>query len=93
MKIIIKNEKGKKETSKIIAFFGGVICVAAIVFSFYMIYITKNIDPLAEIVIGIFGVVGVIFGFYFNKAKLENKIKLMKENKVELTEETFKGEE
>ena len=92
MKIIFQNGK-KKETSKIIVFFGGVICVSAIIFAFYMIYITKNLDPLAEIIIAILGVVGVIFGFYFNKAKLENKIKLMKENKVEMTEETFKGEE
>ena len=28
-------------------------------------------------------------GFYYNKAKAENKIKLMKANKMKPTEETF----
>ena len=55
-----------------------------------MIYITKDLTPLSELVILVSGIVMAVVGFYENKAKAENKIKLMKENNVKVTGEHFK---
>jgi hypothetical protein len=57
-----------------------------------MVYVTENIEPLITLIGVLGGAVGVGEAFYYNKAKTENKIKLMKENKIEIKGEHFKEE-
>ena len=67
-------------------------CFAVIVFCCYMVYITKDLSPLTELIVLVSGIVMAVVGFYETKAKAENKIKLMKENNVKITGEHFKEE-
>ena len=57
-----------------------------------MIYITRDLTPVPELIILVSGIIMAVIGFYENKAKVENKIKLMKENNIEITGEHFKEE-
>ena len=57
-----------------------------------MIYITGDLTPVPELIILVSGIIMAGIGFYQNKAKAENKIKLMKENNIEITGEHFKEE-
>ena len=57
-----------------------------------MIYITGDLTPVPELIILVSGIIMAVIGFYENKAKAENKIKLMKENNIEITGEHFKEE-
>lgn len=57
-----------------------------------MIYVTEDLTPLPELIILVSGIVMAVVGFYESKAKAENKIKLMKENNVEVTGEHFREE-
>lgn len=57
-----------------------------------MIYITGDLTPVPELIILVSGIIMAVIGFYENKAKVENKIKLMKENNIEITGEHFKEE-
>ena len=58
-----------------------------------MIYITGDLTPVPELIILVSGIIMAVIGFYENKAKAENKIKLMKENNIEITGEHFKEEQ
>ncbi len=80
----------KKEFSKIIVFVLGVVGITVLALSFHLMYLTFDLSPLAYIVPSTEVVVAIGLGFYFWKAKAENKIKLMKENGIKPTEETFK---
>ena len=68
----------KMEFSKMIVIgfvsFLSIILVA----SFFLMYKVQDISPLNEIIIGIFGIGTIIFGFYFWKAKAENLAKIEK---------------
>lgn len=57
-----------------------------------MIFKTKDLTPVPELIILVSGIVMAVVGFYESKAKAENKIKLMKENNVEVTGEHFREE-
>ena len=81
------------EFSKKILIAEGIINLVVIFFTLYMVYKTENLEPLFYLIPAVAGAAAVGSAFYYNKAKLENRIKLMKQNKVEMTEETFKGEE
>lgn len=80
------------EFSKKLVIWVLLFCFTVIVFCCYMIYITKDLTPLSELIILVSGIVMAVVGFYENKAKAENKIKLMKENNVKVTGEHFKEE-
>jgi len=68
--------KKKMEFSKKV-FFGISLMVSLVVlFSLYMIWETKNLYPLGYLIPAIFGEMSIATGFYFNKAKAENKIKI-----------------
>ena len=94
MKITINSSKKQKtEFSKNILTFSWCVFLVVIAFTLYMVYITENLEPLITLLGILGGAVSVGEGFYYNKAKAENKIKLMKENKIEVTGEHFKEEE
>ena len=80
------------EFSKKLVIWVLVFCFAVLVFCCYMIYITEDLTPVPELIILVSGIVMAVIGFYENKAKAENKIKLMKENNIEITGEHFKEE-
>lgn len=92
MKITIDTQRKKKEYSKKILTFSWCVFLGVIVFTLYMVYTTENLEPLITLLGILGGAVSVGEGFYYSKAKAENKIKLMKENKVEITGEHFKEE-
>ena len=80
------------EFSKKLVIWVLLFCFAVIVFCCYMVYITKDLSPLTELIVLVSGIVMAVVGFYETKAKAENKIKLMKENNVKITGEHFKEE-
>ena len=75
--------KKKIEFSKIIFCFVTFFIVLLTLFSFYMIYKTNDLSPLAYLIPGWFGEMGIATGFYYNKAKAENLIKLKKIYKLD----------
>lgn len=92
MKITIDTQKKKTEFSKKILTLGWIVFLGVIIFTLFMVLVTENLEPLITL-IGVLGsAVAVGEGFYYNKAKTENKIKLMKENQIEITGEHFKEE-
>ena len=81
--------KHKLEFSKVMIWFVSLLILYMIVFSSYMMIKTDDLTPLAYLIPSIFGMGGSAYGFYYSKAKAENKIKLMKECGVKPTEATF----
>lgn len=51
---------------------------------------TGDSSPLVYLIPSVFGLAGVVVGFYFNKAKSENMIKIMKSHDIPITEENLK---
>lgn len=70
--------RNKMEFSKKI-FIGISITTAVIViFSLVMMYRTNDLSPLTYLIPAVFAEMATATGFYYNKAKLENKIKILK---------------
>ena len=67
------------EFSKIIVIVTSAVASLVTAFSMYMIWETKDLSPLGYLIPAMFGELGVATGFYYNKAKAENKIKIRKE--------------
>ena len=81
--------KRKKEFSKVVVFILGVVGITVLALTFHLMYLTHDLSPLMYVIPSTGTVVGMGIGFYFNKAKSENKIKLMKKYGVEPTPESF----
>lgn len=73
----LKRQKRKAEFSKLIFIFISFLTVSVTIFSCYMIWLTKDTSALAYLIPAVFAEMAAATGFYFNKAKAENKIKLM----------------
>jgi len=67
----------KTEFSKLIFIGVSVLTVAVTLFSCFMIWETKDTSALAYLIPAVFTEMAAATGFYYNKAKAENKIKLM----------------
>lgn len=74
--------KKKLEFSKLIFVGVSVVTVAITVFSCRMIWITMDTSALAYLIPAVFAEMATGTGFYYSKAKAENKIKLMAANDV-----------
>lgn len=85
----IEKQTGKKEFSKLIFIIVSVIFSIVIVFSFYMMLITHDLSPLSYLIPSVAAEMAAATGFYYNKAKTENKIKLMKDNGIKPDYDTF----
>lgn len=83
--------KNKMETSKKILLFLMIVFIIVLIFSCYMIYKTDNLDPLSYLIPSIGGLLSVAVGFYYNKAKSENVLKISKSIKEEDLSKTFKN--
>ncbi len=67
----------KVEFSKLIFMGVSVVTVAIVLFSCRMIWITMDTSALGYLIPAVFTEMAAATGFYYSKAKAENKIKLM----------------
>lgn len=81
--------KSPKEFSKKILIVAGIINAVVIVFTMVMIWRTLDLSPLAYLIPSVAAEVATGTGFYYSKAKVENRIKLMRQNKVTPNETHF----
>lgn len=81
------------EFSKKIFIFDALIALIVLVFSFVIMWKTENIDPLSTLITVVFGALAAGEAFYYNKAKKENEIKLMRGNNIEVTKEDIKTDD
>lgn len=84
--------KKKFEFSKLILFVFGVIEVGVVIFTCYMVYLTCDLTPLAYLIPSTAIVGATSVKHYYDKAKVENRIKLMRSNGVQPTAEAFSTE-
>lgn len=75
-------KKPPKEFSKKILIVTGIINTVVIVFTMVMIWRTLDLSPLAYLIPSVAAEVATGTGFYYSKAKVENRIKLMRQNKI-----------
>lgn len=75
--------KKKVEFSKLIFVGVSVLTLAITVFACRMIWITTDTSALAYLIPAVFAEMASATGFYYTKAKAENKIKLMALNGVQ----------
>ena len=68
--------------SKLLLVFGVVLVVGVTVFTCAVVWKTENASPLEWLIGGAFGAFGVANGFYFWKAKAENKVKILIANGI-----------
>ena len=80
------------EFSKKILIVAAIINILVIGFSCVMIVITCDLSPLCYLIPSVAGEVATGTGFYYAKAKAENKIKLMRKYGVEMTEDSFRDQ-
>lgn len=69
--------------------FVSILILYIIVFTSYVVIKTADATPLVYLIPSIFGMAGTAYGFYYSKAKAENKLKLMKEYGIKPTEASF----
>lgn len=82
-------KKPRGEFSKKILIVAGIINAVVIVFTMVMIWRTLDLSPLAYLIPSVAAEVATGTGFYYSKAKVENRIKLMRQNKVTPNETHF----
>lgn len=82
-------KKPPEEFSKKILIVAGIINAVVIVFTMVMIWRTLDLSPLAYLIPSVAAEVATGTGFYYSKAKVENRIKLMRQNKVTPNETHF----
>jgi hypothetical protein len=75
--------KKKMEFSKIISLGVITLVVFIILFSCFMIFRTNNLMPLQYLIPSAFTSLSIVLGFYFNKSKAENTIKISNYNNEE----------
>ena len=81
--------KKKVEFSKLIFLGVSIATIAITVFSCRMIWITMDTSVLAYLIPAVFAEMASATGFYYAKAKAENKIKLMALNGVKPEPSSF----
>lgn len=75
--------KKKTEFSKLIFIGVSIVTMAITAFSCRMIWITMDTSVLAYLIPAVFAEMATGTGFYYSKAKAENKIKLMALNDIQ----------
>jgi hypothetical protein len=84
-----KRRKRPLEFSKKILIIAAITNMVVIVFALIMMWRTNDLSPLAYLIPSVAAEVATGTGFYYSKAKAENKIKLMRANKIEPSENSF----
>ena len=80
--------KPRKEFSKTILRAVAAATVVIVVFSFALMWRTGDTSPLAYLIPAIFAELATATGFYYSKAKAENRIKLRKQYGPEVYNDT-----
>lgn len=83
----MKRIERKIEFSKIMFISIWFLTFGTVVASFILMFMTEDLSPLSYLIPAIFAEFAVGTGFYYNKAKLENKLKIMKDYKMEIGKE------
>lgn len=65
------------------------INIVVIVFSLIMMWRTCDLSPMAYLIPAVAAETATGTGFYYSKAKVENRIKLMKHYNIEPSEQSF----
>lgn len=68
----------KREFSKVWLGCVGAVTLIVTAFTLIMVWKTENLEPLAYLIPAIFAELATATGFYYSKAKAENRIKLRK---------------
>lgn len=84
-----KKQKPVWEFSKKIMVAVFAINIIVIAFALVMMWRTCDLSPMAYLVPAVAAETATGTGFYYTKAKVENRIKLMKQYNVEPTEQSF----
>lgn len=82
-------KKPPKEFSKKILIVAGITNAIVIIFTMAMVWRTLDLSPLTYLIPSVAAEVATGTGFYYSKAKVENRIKLMRQNKVTPNETHF----
>lgn len=77
------------EFSKKILIVAGLLNLVVIAFTLIMVWRTLDVSPLAYLIPSVAAEVATGTAFYYTKAKVENRIKLMKANDIPINENTF----
>ena len=81
--------KLKIEFSKLIMVLAAVVNVGVIVFACVAMWRTGDLSALCYLIPSVAAEVATATGFYYSKAKVENRIKLMAVYGVEMSEQSF----
>lgn len=84
-----RKQKPHAEFSKKIMVVVFIINIVVIAFTLVMVWRTCDLSPLAYLIPAVAAETATGTGFYYTKAKVENRIKLMKRYKVDPTEQSF----
>lgn len=79
----------KPEFSKLIMAVASLLAIAVSVFTCAVVWKTEDTSSLEWLIPAVFAVLTTATGFYYSKAKAENKIKLMRKHKLDVTEDTI----
>lgn len=82
----------KIEFSKLIVAFWSAVALWVTAFTLKVVRETQNLDPLNTLITVVFGALATALGFYYSKAKVENRIKLRKKYGSEIFNDA-KGED
>lgn len=66
------------EFSKLILIVVGAVTVLVVAFTLIMVWRTNDLSPLGYLIPAVFAELAAATGFYYSKAKAENRIKLRK---------------
>jgi hypothetical protein len=75
----MKTKKPKREFSKLILATVGAVTLIVTAFTILIVWKTGDTTPLAYLIPAVFGELATATGFYYSKAKAENRIKLRKQ--------------
>lgn len=81
-----KPRQKKFEFSKLILIVVSIFAISVTIFTLRIVAITGDTSPLAYLIPAVFAELATATGFYYSKAKAENKIKLAKNYKRETIE-------
>ena len=86
-----KKKTGEKrfEFSKLIITVLGLVNIAIVVFTCILMWRTGDTSPLSYLIPSLSAEMATATGFYYSKAKVENRIKLMSAYDVDITEQSF----
>ena len=87
---MVGEHKQPMEFSKLIVIFAAVLNLVVVVYTMVVVAITLDLTPLAYLIPAVAAELAAGSGFYYTKAKVENRIKLMKLYGVEPSRESFK---